>query len=100
MLQARTGCAVCAPPVPSGLTAADSARLVLSFTELVAKYQEQGRAARVVKQEPAAPMATPAMLEAAAASDMREAFPFFDDTEQPWTRDTLFGHAELALAND
>ena len=39
------------------------------------------------------------MLEAAAASDMREAFPFFSD-EEPWERNTLFGHADLAFAQD
>ena len=96
MLQARTGSTVCPAP-SSNLSAADSARLVLSFTELVAKHTKQGHAAPV--QEPAAPAATPAMLEAAAASDMREAFPFFSD-EEPWERDTLFGHADLALAQD
>ena len=47
-----------------------------------------------------APKPTPAMRETAAASDMREAFPFFHDAEQPWERHTLFGHADLALANN
>ena len=89
--------------VAPALSVSAALRPTLSMDELMAKYRRQPAPVAVAAAADDAPIdgpqATPAMLACAAARDMREAFPFFHD-EEAWERDTLFGHVELALAQD
>ena len=67
--------------------------------ELKANYPQTAQRT-LVAPEPVAPRSTPTMPEAAAASDMREAFPSYYDEEAARPLPTLHGRADLALASD
>ena len=70
---------------------AQVSRIVARLT--IARWLEPGEA------DQSAPKATPTMLEAAAASDMLEAFPFAVEDET-WNLFIIRGHADLALAQE
>lgn len=77
-----------------------TARPVLSFEELMAKYR---RPAKIAQDDTAdTPKTTPAMIEQAAARDMREAFPHHHDDEEAdlARRCAGAGYVEAILAGE